>query len=141
MKLTSIIKHIFWIILLLNLSIHAQRLLKISVSLGDKSDHLSYVSRKGTSFVSAKELATILGGTYYFNQQTYKVEMKFRDYKLKVTARNQFIVLTSRSDNVQSVFQIPISTLLINSDVFMQFFNEIDKIAFIVLFWERLTVY
>ena len=108
MKLTSVIKYIFWIILLLNLSLTAQRLLKISVSLGDKSDHLSYINRKGVSFVSARELATILGGTYYFNEQAYKVELKFRDYNLKVTARNQFIVLTSRSDNTQSVFQLPI---------------------------------
>lgn len=129
MKLTSIIKYIFWIFLLFNLSLTAQRLLKISVSLGDKSEHLSYISRKGVSFVSAGELAAILGGTYYFNQQAYKVEMKFREYNLKVTARNQFIVLTSRSDNTQSVFQIPISTLLINSDVFIPLTYCIDYIG------------
>jgi N-acetylmuramoyl-L-alanine amidase len=45
--------------------------------------------------------------------------MKFNDYNLKVTARNQFIVITSRKDNAQSVFQIPISTLLIKNDVFL----------------------
>lgn len=131
MKLTPIIKNIIWIILLLNLSLTAQRLLKISVSLGDKSDHLSYINKKGISFVSAKELATILGGTYYFNQQAYKVEMKFRDYNLKVTARNQFIILTSRSDNTQSVFQIPISTILIKSDVFIPLTYCIDYVGLV----------
>ncbi len=119
MKLNTSIKYIVWIIILLNCSINAQRLLKISVSLGDKTEHLSYISRKGLSFVSAKELATMLGGTYYFNEQAYKVEMKFTDYNIKVTARNQFIVITSRKEKTQSVFQIPISTMLINNDVFL----------------------
>jgi N-acetylmuramoyl-L-alanine amidase len=130
MKLNSKIKYIIWIFFLLNISLSAQRLLKISVSLGDKSDHLSYVSRKGLSFVSARELADLLGGSYYFNQEAHKVEMKFSDYNLKVTARNQFIVIKSKNSSTQSVFQIPISTLFIKNDVFLPLKYCINYIGF-----------
>lgn len=129
MKHLSLIKYILWILILLNISANAQRLYKISVDIGGESERLSYISRKGVSFVSAKELAAILGGTVYFNQQAYKVEMKFTDYNLKVTARNQFIVLTSRSRSKQFVFQIPISTMLIKNDVFVPLSYCIDYVG------------
>ena len=94
MKLYSTIKYIIWIFILLSPSLSAQRLLKISVSLGDKSEHLSYVSRRGLSFVSAKELAVLLGGSYYFNDQAHKVEMKFKDYKIAIEKFEKAIEMT-----------------------------------------------
>jgi N-acetylmuramoyl-L-alanine amidase len=105
--------------LFISTSLTAQRMLKISVSIDGKEEHLSYISRKGVSYISAIDLCKILGAGSYYNVDANKVDMKFRDFNLKVTGRNQFFVLTSRTNNSQQVYQIPISTLLMRDDVFM----------------------
>ncbi len=110
---------IFIACLLVTTSLRAQRMLKISVSINGQEKHLSYISRNGMSYVSALELCEILGGSSYYNSEANKVEMKFDNFKLKVTGRNQFFVLTSKEDNSQKVYQIPISTLLMRNDVFL----------------------
>jgi N-acetylmuramoyl-L-alanine amidase len=94
-------------------------MLKISVRVGGETEYLSYISRNGMTYASAIELSHILGGTYYYNDDAVKVDMKFSDYRLKITGRNQFIIITSRKDNSQSVYQLPISTLLMRDDVFI----------------------
>ena len=110
---------ILFIILLITTSLQAQRMLKISVSINGEEKHLSYISRNGLSYVSAIDLCKVLGAGSYYNSDANKVEMKFDNYKLKVTGRNQFLVLTSKTDNSQQIFQIPISTLLMRNDVFL----------------------
>ncbi|PKL87274.1 MAG: hypothetical protein CVV23_16190 [Ignavibacteriae bacterium HGW-Ignavibacteriae-2] len=99
--------------------IYPQRLLKISVSLNGKTEHLSYVTRNGISYGSSIELSKLLGGNYFYNSEAAKVEMKFDNFRLKVTGRNQFVVLTSRTGEQLNIFQLPISTLMIHEDVFI----------------------
>ena len=113
------ISSILFILLLISTVLHAQRMLKISVSISGQEKHLSYISRNGMSYVSAIDLCKVLGAGSYYNADANKVEMKFDNYKLKVTGRNQFFILTSKSDNSQQVYQIPISTLLMRNDVFL----------------------
>ncbi len=96
---------------------HAQRMLKMSLAVEGKTEHISYLTRRGVSYASAKEIALALGGNYYYSEETAKLELKFTNYNLKVTGRNQFVVLTKRLDRSQRVFQIPISTLLVKEDV------------------------
>jgi len=114
------LKHLLIILLLLlEGTILPQRLLKISVSKGSEKTHLSYIVRKGITYVSAKELSEILSGNYYYNPTAQKVEMKFSNYNLKITAKNQFFVLSSKNKHDKNIFQIPISTLLIRNDIFL----------------------
>lgn len=129
MKGITIFINILLIILLCSNLLNAQRLLKISVALDSETKHLSFVERKSITYVSSKELAVILGGNFYFNPEAVKVEMKFSDYNLKVTARNQFIVLVSRIDNTHQIFQLPISTLFIHNDVFIPLTYTLKYIA------------
>ncbi|WKZ69232.1 MAG: N-acetylmuramoyl-L-alanine amidase [Melioribacteraceae bacterium] len=98
-------------------SIEAQRMLKLSLSVDGKTEHVSYITRKGISYASAKEIVLALGGNFYYSDETAKLELKFSEYNLKLTGRNQFVVLTNRSNNNQNVFQLPISTLLVQDDV------------------------
>ncbi|MDQ7818158.1 MAG: N-acetylmuramoyl-L-alanine amidase [Melioribacteraceae bacterium] len=98
---------------------YAQRLLKISVDNNGKESTLSYISRSGSAFVSGKEIASLLSANTFYNQEAAKLEIKFPDYTIKLTAKNQFIILTRRSDNTTSIYQLPISTLLIGEDVFL----------------------
>lgn len=97
----------------------SQRLYKITVSTPSGQANLSYIVRNGVDFVSSKELAQLLSANQFYNSETNKIEIKFKDYLLKFTAKNQFVVVQNKSDNSQTSFQIPISTLLINNDVFV----------------------
>lgn len=113
------VKQILIFLLFLTASVNAQRLLKITVQKGGETEHLSYVNRRGTAYISSKELANILSGNYYYNSDAQKVELKFEDYRLKVTAKNQFVILLPRDTNEKKVYQLPISTMLIHNDVFI----------------------
>lgn len=111
--------YIFFLILAFLCSIDAQRLLKITVDNNGSQTTLSYVSRGGFAFVSGKELAAILSANTFYNKDAAKLEVKFPNYTIKITARNQFLIITGRIDNTTSIYQLPISTLLIGDDVFV----------------------
>lgn len=106
-------------VLLISSSVLSQRLLKISVSKGADKTVLPYIVNNGITYVSAKELSKILSGNFYYNPSAQKVEMKFDNYNLKVTAKNQFFVITSKYNFEKDVYQIPISTQLIRNDIFI----------------------
>jgi N-acetylmuramoyl-L-alanine amidase len=107
-----------------------QRLLKISASVNGQDDEISYLFRKGNVFASATEIAKILSGRYYYNEEASKVELKFRDYNLKFTGRNQFVILKSRNDNTQRVLQLPVSTMIIKGDVYIPLTYCTDYLSF-----------
>lgn len=107
------------ILLLSSAAILAQRPLKATLVINGETKHVSYLNRKGIPFVSAKELSLALGGYYFYNDETKKLEMKFSGYKIKVTAITQYIILIDRSTNEQTIFQIPISTLSVKNDVYL----------------------
>ncbi|NJD23040.1 MAG: N-acetylmuramoyl-L-alanine amidase [Melioribacter sp.] len=107
------------LILLTASIIFPQRLYKISVQISGREETLSYVTKAGIDYASAKELSSILSAAHFFNAEAAKIEIKFKNYILKLTAKNQFVILNRKDDGAQSIFQIPISTLLINEDVFI----------------------
>ncbi len=114
------VKQILIILLfILTSSLFSQRLLKISVSKGAEKGVLSYIVKNGITYVSATELSKIISGNFYFNPTAQKVEMKFENYNLKVTAKNQFFIITSKYNYEKDVYQIPISTQFIKNDVFI----------------------
>ncbi len=108
--------------------IYPQRLLKLSISVNGQTERISYLSRKGTDFVSAKELATVLSGNFYYSKESAKLELKFDSYKIKVTGRTQYLILIDRADNTQQIFQLPISTILVRGDVLIPLVYCIDYI-------------
>ncbi len=73
----------------------------------------------GIKYVSSKELARALNANYFFNPTHEKSEIKFKDYKLKFTAKNQFIVLTSRKSNNHQIFQLPVSSRIRGNDIYI----------------------
>ncbi len=118
------------LLILLSASItFSQRLYKISVQISGREETLSYVTKAGIDYASAKELSSLLGVTQFFNAEAAKIEIKFKDYILKFTAKNQFVILNRKSDGAQSIFQIPISTLLLKEDVFIPLIYCIDYIS------------
>lgn len=115
--------------LLLNSESLCQRYLKLSVDVDGKKSSLSYINREENVYISTIELAKILSANYHYNQEAAKIEIKFNNYNIKFTARNQFIVLTNRNNNSQNTFQLPISTLLVNNDVFIPLLYCIDYLS------------
>jgi N-acetylmuramoyl-L-alanine amidase len=75
--------------------------------------------REGTIYFSLKDFADALSINYYYNESTKKIELRFDKYFVKISARNPFVVVTDRANEKQSVIQLPTSTYLINSKVFL----------------------
>lgn len=106
-------------LLLFTSSYYSQRLYKISVLSEGKKSELSYLVRNGLDYVSAGELAELVGAKNFYNLETAKLESNFEKFLLKLTARSQFVVVTKKEDNSQKVYQIPLSTILIKDDIFI----------------------
>ncbi len=123
------IKLLLLLILLTASITFSQRLYKISVQISGREETLSYVTKAGIDYASAKELSSLLGVAQFFNSEAAKTEIKFKDYILKFTAKNQFVILNRKSDGAQSIFQIPISTLLLKEDIFIPLIYCIDYIS------------
>lgn len=111
------------------IAINAQRMLKISVDNKGEEAVLSYLARMGNVYVSGKEMAELLSANYYFNKDAAKLEMKFAAATLKFTAKNQFVIITKKSDNSQIIYQLPVSALLINEDVFIPLIYCVDYLS------------
>ena len=126
----SVLTKIFFFLLISSAVIQAQRLFKLSVKVGGKDDVLSYLTKSGNTYVSAKELSDLLSANCYYNDDALKIELKFSDYTLKFTARNQFVVLSRRSDNYQKVFQLPVSTLYFNDDILIPIQYSLNYLEF-----------
>jgi N-acetylmuramoyl-L-alanine amidase len=111
----------FLIILLLGffINLQAQTRLKISVNVGGKTERVSFFIQRGNIFVSSKELGEVLTGNFYYNEEAGKLEIKYTNYNLKITANNRFVVLTSRSTNQQQIFQAPVSGIKRENDIFI----------------------
>jgi N-acetylmuramoyl-L-alanine amidase len=116
---SNLLRNILVLFVVLTSASFAQRLLKLSVDNKGSESTLSYISRNGSAFVSGKEIASLLNANTFYNPEAAKLEIKFPDYTIKLTAKNQFVILTRRSDNTTSIYQLPVSTLLIGEDVFL----------------------
>lgn len=120
------IKFIFFFILLISSFVYSQRLYKITVYSDNKETTLSYLERNGIDFVSSNELSDLLSANRFNNLETGKIEIKFIEYTLKFTARNQFVVLNRKSDGIQKIFQMPVPALIIRNDVFVPLIFSLD---------------
>jgi N-acetylmuramoyl-L-alanine amidase len=113
------IKFILLFVLICVGVIFPQRLYKITVEADGKQGTLSYIVHDGLDFVSSKELSKFLSGSNFFNPDAAKLEIKFKDYSCKFTAKSQFIILIKKNDGSQATVQLPVATILINDDVFI----------------------
>jgi N-acetylmuramoyl-L-alanine amidase len=65
----------------------------------------------------------------HFITPSAKLEIKFADYTIKFTAKNQFVVLKRRSNDSQNIFQLPVSTLFIGEDIFIPLSYSFDYLS------------
>ena len=86
---------------------------------GTKTNNISSINIRGTEYVSTKDLSKALGANYYFSSTRKKSEIKFKNYNLKFTANNQFVILKNRNTNKHQIFQFPLAARLKNDDLFI----------------------
>ncbi|MCU7496452.1 MAG: hypothetical protein HF314_09305 [Ignavibacteria bacterium] len=82
---------------------------------------LKSINIKGVEFISVRQLASALKANVYFNSSNGKIEVKFSDAILKLTAGSKFLVLTPRSGGNQEIFQLPLSVRKDDNDVYVPF--------------------
>jgi N-acetylmuramoyl-L-alanine amidase len=108
---------VFIIFLVTNLN--AQRQLKISADINGTTYYIPYEEKNGLTFLSAKELALSLSGSFYFSDEKSKIELKFSYYVLKFTAGSRFVILTSRKYDSDRVLQMPVAPIRIDDDIYI----------------------
>ncbi|HKI78233.1 MAG TPA: N-acetylmuramoyl-L-alanine amidase [Ignavibacteriaceae bacterium] len=105
--------------ILLALTGFAQKSATLELINGANSSQIPVYERYSTVYFALDAFAKALSLNSYYNSQSEKIELKFKDYNLKFTASNPFIVLTSTSDNNSKVYQLPTSTYLIKGEIYV----------------------
>lgn len=98
--------------------------LAVVTSVGTK--YIPVYERQGTSYFSLIHFAEAISVNYYYNEETHKVELKFDGYNLKITAKNPYIVLTSRNNHKSETYQLPTSTYFIYDQIFVPLLYSIN---------------
>ena len=108
-------------------SVYSQRLYKISVLVNGKEKELSYIVNHDLDYISAKEYGNLLGAKERYNPETAKLDLTFDSTSIKITARNQFILINE--NGIQKVIQIPLSTILFKDDIYLPAVYVIDAFS------------
>lgn len=95
----------------------AQEFYQLRVTAGGETAEVACFQRNNLPFVSAVDLARKFKINYYENEERGKVELKFPDHTLKLTAKNTFVVLTPSGESSRA-FQIPVRCLQLHNELF-----------------------
>jgi N-acetylmuramoyl-L-alanine amidase len=86
-------------------------------------------NRHGIDFISLKSFSEELSVPRLYNPNAKKMEIRFQDYIMKFTARNQFVILTSRSDGRQESYQMQLPALLSTDDILIPIQYSVDILS------------
>jgi N-acetylmuramoyl-L-alanine amidase len=111
-----------------------ERPLRIIVE-GDTAHPISLSSyvQDGLTYISLDELSSALGIRTFWNDQTKKLELRVKNYRIKFTADNPFVGITTLTTNEVSVQQLPISVTLHEGKLhapiafFLPLFNDLSE--------------
>lgn len=88
----------------------------VKIKIDGKVSEISSLNRKGTDYVSARQIAEALEAPVFYNSSTAKLEIRFPGKFAKITGRNQFIVVTGQ-EGQPLIYQLPVSTLHAREDI------------------------
>jgi N-acetylmuramoyl-L-alanine amidase len=111
-----------------------ERQLRIIVE-GDTSHPISLSSyvENGLTYISLDELSAALGVRTFWNDETKKLEIRLKKYRVKFSAENPFVVITSLAANEVNVQQLPVSVelrerkLYVPVAFFLPLFNDVSE--------------
>lgn len=110
---------ILCLFLYLPLLLYAQNNNKLTLVTAEGTSYLPVYERQGTIYFSINHFADAASVSYYINEETKKIELKYPDHNLKITAQNPFIVLSSKNNSVEKVYQLPTTTYFINNNIYV----------------------
>ena len=121
-------KLLYILILLLPVNIFAQPFGNISV-ITDKGivDIPSY-KREKTVYFSIRDFAEATSINYFYNSKNGKIELKFDNYLLKITAKNPYFVITEKTTGSQTIYQLPTSSYIFSDKIFIPLIFSINPI-------------
>ena len=119
-------KTVLWIpfsLLLLSLFVSAPLPLRaerttIRFQLGERKVSVSGYDSSGVTFISVREFAAVLSFAIADNPDRRKIELRLPTYRVKITASNPFLVVTSVGSGISSSYQLAIGVLHIDSSYF-----------------------
>ncbi|MCL5029962.1 MAG: N-acetylmuramoyl-L-alanine amidase [Bacteroidetes bacterium] len=110
---------LFVLIYLINISINAQSITNLTVVSGEKRYYIHVYDREGMIYFSIKNFADALSIDYSYNSETEKIQLKFPDNNLYITAKDPFMVLQKKDKSHTDVIQLPTSTYLLENQIYI----------------------
>jgi len=84
--------------------------------------------REKTIYFSIMDFAEAASINYFYNNKNGKIELKFDNYLLKITAKNPYFVITERTTGIQTIFQLPTSSYIFKDKIFIPLIFSIDPL-------------
>ncbi len=118
------------IILLLFLQgiISAQNADEIVLNTSKGTSYIPVYKRQGIVYFSINDFADALSSSYYINDETKKIELKYPAHNLKITGQNPFLILTSKDNKTEQIYQLPTSTYILNNKIYIPLRYSIDML-------------
>jgi N-acetylmuramoyl-L-alanine amidase len=124
-------KNLLYILIFISsVNIFSQPFGKISVVTKTGTKEIPTYNREKTLYFSIKDFADATSSNYYYNDKNGKVELKYENYLLKVTAKNPYFIITERETGKQIIYQLPTSSYIFNNAIFIPLASSIKPIEF-----------
>jgi N-acetylmuramoyl-L-alanine amidase len=114
------------LLLILPVILNAQNKNELTLVTSEGTSYLPIYERQGTVYFSIKHFADATSASYYINDETKKIELKYSEHNLKITGQNSFLVLTSKDNKTEKIYQLPTSTYIVNNIIFIPLYYSID---------------
>ncbi len=114
------------LIILLQGLIFAQDADEIVLNTSRGTSNIPVYIRQGIIYFSINKFADASSASYYINDETKKIELKYPKHNLKITGQNPFLILTSKDNKTEKIFQLPTSTYLLNDNIYVPLRYSID---------------
>jgi N-acetylmuramoyl-L-alanine amidase len=121
-------KLLYILIILSATNICAQPFGNISVITDKGIKDIPSYDREKTIYFSIRDFADAASINYFYNQKNGKIELKFDNYLLKITAKNPYFVITKRTTGRQTIYQLPTSSYIFNDKIFIPLIFSIGPI-------------
>ena len=122
-------KNLLYIIIFISsVNIFPQSFGKLSVVTESGIKEIPAYNREKTIYFSIKDFAEATSSNYYYNDKNGKIELKFDNYLLKITAKNPYYVITERESGKQIVYQLPTSSYIFDDVIFIPLVSSIKPI-------------
>ena len=119
---------LYILIFISSVNIFPQPFGKISVVTEKGIKEIPSYSREQTVYFSIKDFAEATTTNYFYNDKNGKIELKFENYLLKITAKNPYFVITERETGKQIIYQLPTSTYILKDKIFIPLITSIEPI-------------